>query len=102
NIKFTIVKIISFVCVMKDDGNLITSINVTILVTKAYQVSFEKMILNDNIDRTVVTVNGADVVLNQCIMRNFSNTNKKVLLYANDNAQVKIMNSLVDIYIIKR
>ena len=29
-------------------------------------------------------------------MRNFSNTNKKVLLYANDNAQVKIMNSIVD------
>lgn len=54
------------------------------------------MILNDNIDRTVVTVNGANVVLNQCIMRNFSNTNKKVLLYANDNAQVKIMNSIVD------
>ncbi|MDH4960448.1 hypothetical protein [Ligilactobacillus salivarius] len=81
---------------MKDDGSLTTSINGTILVTKGHQVSFEKMILNDNIDRTVVTVNGADVVLNQCIMRNFSNTNKKVLLYANDNAQVKIINSIVD------
>ena len=94
--RFTIEKNLSFVGDMKDDGSLTTSINGTILVTKGYQVSFEKMILNDNIDRTVVTVNGADVVLNQCIMRNFSNTNKKVLLYANDNAQVKIMNSIVD------
>ena len=94
--RFTIEKNLSFVGDMKDDGSLTTSINGTILVTKGYQVSFEKMILNDNIDRTVVTVNGANVVLNQCIMRNFSNTNKKVLLYANDNAQVKIMNSIVD------
>ena len=94
--RFTIEKNLSFVGDMKDDGSLTTSINGTILVTKGHQVSFEKMILNDNIDRTVVTVNGADVVLNQCIMRNFSNTNKKVLLYANDNAQVKIMNSIVD------
>ena len=94
--RFTIEKNLSFVGDMKDDGSLTTSINGTILVTKGYQVSFEKMILNDNIDRTVITVNGADVVLNQCIIRNFSNTNKKVLLYANDNAQVKIMNSIVD------
>ncbi|MBL1070913.1 AAA family ATPase [Ligilactobacillus salivarius] len=94
--RFTIEKNLSFVGDMKDDGSLTTSINGTILVTKGHQVSFEKMILNDNIDRTVITVNGADVVLNQCIMRNFSNTNKKVLLYANDNAQVKIMNSIVD------
>ena len=94
--RFTIEKNLSFVGDMKDDGSLTTSINGTILVTKGHQVSFEKMILNDNIDRTVITVKGADVVLNQCIMRNFSNTNKKVLLYANDNAQVKIMNSIVD------
>ena len=94
--RFTIEKNLSFVGDMKDDGSLTTSINGTILVTKGHRVSFEKMILNDNIDRTVVTVNGANVVLNQCIMRNFSNTNKKVLLYANDNAQVKIMNSIVD------